>query len=220
MKFPKWFRLPKWLKRKPPAWKVPTTEFVVEPAFNAGGTEYYRLVNTVNMPCHRAMAAIRYYEEQKMRTTHTYLEGLYKAILLSVNAGKLDEISVLVHQAKERLTWAFDPDLVYKLASVMFFDKSESPLKYDYAYNERKIKRWKKLELEDFFLQLPLLSFQPSLENLGTDLATYTKGARLKTEMQLTSILNIIANDPLSNSLTETLVTDREELRKWLKSND
>jgi hypothetical protein len=67
-----------------------------------------------------------------------------------------------------------DADLVYKLASVVFFDKSESPTHYEHGYNQKKIEHWKKnASMYDFFLQMPLQELVPFLKQSGEDTQVY-----------------------------------------------
>jgi hypothetical protein len=67
-----------------------------------------------------------------------------------------------------------DADLIYKLASVVFFDKSESPTHYEHGYNQKKIEHWKKkASMYDFFLQMPVQQLVPFLKQSEGDTHTY-----------------------------------------------
>ena len=44
---------------------------------------------------------------------------------------------------KGRLKWHVDTDILYKLASIVFFEKGEDPRTYDFKYNAEKIEFWK-----------------------------------------------------------------------------
>jgi hypothetical protein len=115
-------------------------------AFTLGGTTYYMFDNTFEIPAGRSMAAIAVYEEMNMRCTREYLEMHVKAmdkILADPRKINLTYVIQLNMNLKERLGLMPLPDFVYKLASVVFFDGSESEFNYDYAYNEKKIKKWK-----------------------------------------------------------------------------
>jgi hypothetical protein len=105
-----------------------------------------------------------------MRVTRDYLELHTKAMdkILS-DTKKLDitSIAVLNKNLKERLDLMVLPEFIYKLASVMFFDKEESPYRYDFTYAEKKIKAWKEDGANlDFFLKTPIGTMIPYLKPL------------------------------------------------------
>ena len=59
------------------------------------------------------------------------------------------------------------PEHVYKMASITFFTKEESPTRYDEAVGERRVKEWSDIpnhEMYDFFLHnTALVQLVPSL---------------------------------------------------------
>ena len=57
------------------------------------------------------------------------------------------------------------PDHLYKLASVIFFTKEESPASYNFPLNEKKIAEWKKDKgMYEFFFATPLKTLIPYLQ--------------------------------------------------------
>lgn len=131
-------------------------EMAVE-AFRHDGTVYYHFADSFKTPAGRAMMALAIYEELKMRCTAEYLEKHIKAVEILLSNPKKIEIGAVwqLHQnLKERMGLVPFPDHIYKLASVTFFDATESPYSYDFDYNRKKIERWKKdPEMLDFFLR-------------------------------------------------------------------
>lgn len=161
------------------------------------GEDYYAFQDPFQTPCLRGLHAITHFEELRMRTRREHLEkendftkeqiGIaLKA--LSGDKGKVNlitavdalrEIEKVVTYRKERMALIWEPDIAYKLASVVFFDKSENPYLYDQAYGAKKIKRWKENEeIGAFFLRLPILRLMPYLEELGENLPNYSQMAR------------------------------------------
>jgi hypothetical protein len=59
------------------------------------------------------------------------------------------------------------------LASVVYFDSSESPYKYDYKYGIEKIRRFKKADVDAFFLRIPIKNYLPFKDISADDLRTY-----------------------------------------------
>lgn len=142
-------------------------KYKVEPAFSIGGVAYYHFTNQEEAPAGRQFAALAVYQEMDMRMDKEYIEMHVKVVekLLSdpkkINIGLIAQLN---YNMKDRLGLMMTPDYVYKLASVVFFDKTESPYNYDFKYNRAKIEKWKKEGATlDFFLQTPLRGLVPSL---------------------------------------------------------
>lgn len=184
-------------------WKRTFKPFLLEnkyrvvPAFQLDGVDYYMFDDTMQVPAGRIMAALMVYNEMEMKVDKRYLEMHTNAMqkLLS-DPKKIDLTSImrLNMNLKERLELAVLPDFIYKLASVIFFDKTESPYAYDYDYNEKKIKAWKEGgQALGFFLQLPLKDLIPSwnLEqgNIEMYLGIADKVAKIH-QLNLTEILS------------------------------
>lgn len=142
---------------------------IVEAFKTADGMMYYQYDNALHIPADRMFAALTLYEEFNMRCTREYLELHCRAVdkvLAQKSLGLNDLILVqtLHNNLKERLNLPPHPELIYKYASVIFMDGSESPYMYDHAYNEEKIKKWKtEPKLLDFFLTLDTLNLMPHI---------------------------------------------------------
>ena len=132
-------KLTKFFSSKPPVWRK-ETNYVIEFAFKHNGKNYYQMSDYTNIPCERAFTAVSYYDELSMKCDRVFLLAHNEAIETACNNGKLTEVVKLNHDLKLRLSLVSDPDLLLKLASVVFFDENDSPLVYDFAYNEKKIK--------------------------------------------------------------------------------
>lgn len=121
------------------------------------------------MPTGRGFAALMVYNEMDMRCSREYLELHCKAMDKLLSDPKKIHIGYIaqVHaNLKDRLELMVVPDFIYKLASVVFFDESESPYKYELEYNNTKIAEWKKdSKTLDFFLQTPLVTLVPFLKS-------------------------------------------------------
>lgn len=162
----KWRAIKNLFKRKFKTYLL-ENKYKVEPAFELGGIRYYQFSNQEEAPTGRQFAALAVYNEMEMRCDREYLELHCKAMdkLLSdpkkIHIGYIAQINA---NLQDRLGLMVTPDFIYKLASVVFFDESESPYKYDYAYNETKIAKWKQDGgTLDFFLRTPLKSLVPFL---------------------------------------------------------
>jgi len=155
-------------------WK--DSRFVINYAFTADGTDYYCFDDMVNKPYERALTAIDFYSELQMNCDHDYLVLHVKAIREVLNSAKINifEINKINEQMAERIAMIRSPELIYKLASVVYFDKKENPTAYDFKYNQEKIKRWKEaFPSGSFFSQEPIKVLVPFLVDSEQNLETY-----------------------------------------------
>lgn len=155
----------------------PDSKFVIKYAFTACGRDYYMMDDLVNLPYERALTAIDFYNEFSMGVDVEFLKlhtAKVRELLTTKKTINVFEINKLNEQLAERVEFIRSPNLIYKLASVVYFDKSESPTVYDFKYNDEKIKRWKD-EFKDgsFFLLKPIQELVPFLAESELNLKTY-----------------------------------------------
>jgi hypothetical protein len=150
------FRSLRQLFRRKPKFRQFNQDMAVE-AFRHGGKVYYHFMDSFKIPAGRAICALAIYEELRMRCNQEYLLKHCKAMEIVLSDPKrinIQVIAVMNKNLRERLDLAPFPDHIYKLASVTFFDETESPYSYDFQYNQKKIDAWKKdPEMLDFFLR-------------------------------------------------------------------
>lgn len=201
------------------------TQWMVKPehevklAFIHDSVEYFMFVNEQNMPAERAFAAMDVYEELNQRITREYLESYFEAILQATNKGDLVKVANLTTFAKQRLDHITNVEILYKLASVLYFTKEENCYRYDYEYNEKKIKGWKQSkDIDGFFLKTPISGFLPSFD--GSDLNTqiYTLFQNKEMLKNMDHLLSILSESGKNSVTTTKLKSQMESLRKWNES--
>ena len=150
-------------------------------AFVSGGVQYYRFEDIFSAPFNRSFEAQTFYTELQMRVDKEYLQS-YVATMQSIlsndnNQGiNISDVAIITNQLAERMNFIVDSDLLLKLASVMYFDASENPYRYDFAYGSKKMAKWKANEdIADFFLRTPIKDFLPFIESLENDLSSYLR---------------------------------------------
>ena len=144
-------------------------DYVIKEAFVYKGVQYYMFNDPFEVSAGRGLYSMTFFEEMLARVDREYLEYHTKAmdaVLSNPTKTDLPTIVKLNENLKERLTFQIAlPEHVYKLASIIFFDKSESPFRYDADYNKKKIEQWQKdASAYDFFLQTPLKTLIPFLQ--------------------------------------------------------
>lgn len=203
-------RDPKWLRD----WN---SKYVIVEAFTMAGTKYFMFDDVFNIPYERGLKALVYYEEFRMRVNKEYLKLHIEAMdkILS-DPSKIDIglIAKLNNQLKERLELIIEPELLYKLASVVFFDKNEKPEAYDFNYAKKKIEFWKKnMSTQSFFLETPLATLIPFLKLSGTNIDTYSTIVDKINDIHLGSLSNILSRNRKTNGLGNDLHSRRETLQ-------
>lgn len=156
----------------------PDQKHVVEYAFTVAGRRYFKFQDPLNIPYERALSCLVYYREVDMNIDREFLQEHLDAINTILTSAQIDifKIKALNDQLLTRLQLPKDPELMYKLASVVFFDQEESPEVYDWEYGKKKIAFWKKhASIKDFFLQTPIVELIPYLKYAGENLETFSQ---------------------------------------------
>lgn len=181
----------KLFKRKPKF--LNQNDHIIKEAFSCGGVTYYCFDDIYNSPYERALTALDFYEEFRSRVSFDLLRlhvQAVKDILSNPKSINVGELAILNKQLEERLNWVVAPDLLYKLASVVYFDKNESPYVYDHKYGQQKIKHWKKYsEMNAFFLQKPIQELHPFLKDCEIDFQSYSRVVEKMEKVHLESII-------------------------------
>jgi hypothetical protein len=170
-------------------------KYRVIPAFSIGGTDYWCFDNTHEVPTGRMLAALAIYTELEMKCDRAYLE-LHTTAMDNIFSDpkkiSLSHVMQLNINLKERLALAPFPEHIYKMASVIFFDKEESLYSYDFEYNKKKIDKWKAAGgTLDFFSRTPLVELIPSLKTQGKDLYMYSQVASMIDEAHRTLLRDL-----------------------------
>lgn len=171
-------------------------KYKVEPAFELQGVKYFQFSNQDEVPTGRQFAALAIYNEMDMRCDRQFLLDFTAAMDVILNDPKKINIGIIAqlnYNLKDRLGLMVAPDFIFKLASVVFFDESESPYSYDYDYNQTKIKKWKADgDTLDFFLQTPLINLVPFLKSQENVSSIFSQMAEKVGEIHQNLITEIL----------------------------
>jgi len=198
-------------KRKPKH-KLLDGHKVIE-AFKYQGVQYYELYDIFDIPCERAFALRDYMEELQMRCTREFLQAHVNAvnnILCAPKTINIPELAKLNQQLQERLDLIIAPEIVYKIASVYYFDKTENPYTYSYKYGLEKMKKWKQSDMMDFFLLPPVKKLANLTVLLEDDLRVYLTVAAKMTRKQLDNIFTNLSESDKKKGFAEILTSQQE----------
>ncbi len=171
------------------------SKHVIKHAFTSGGIDYFEFDTLANLPWRRGLKFLSVYNELDMRCDRFYLTKHVEAVENILTGGKrvgfdeLVKINQLNQQLKERLQMVYHEDLVYKVASVVFFDANENPDDWEWKYAMEKIERWKKDgNVNDFFLHEPIQRLMPFLNASDMSLQQYSALQQQIDKAQLENI--------------------------------
>lgn len=172
---------------------------VIVPAFESGGIQYYQMKDIFNSFSGRALDALAVYEKFQMRSTPDFMRKWLDALENTINANpiRITDVAEMINVMRERVNFALPTEsIIWELAAVAFFDRNESPYRYDPEYAKEKISRWKEdSSLPDFFFATPLRDIV-SLPDLSEDgLKDYLKMVEEVSAEQLKKVLSKLLSD-------------------------
>lgn len=183
------------------------------------GYSYYRMVNEQRIPALRAMAAKDVWQELEHRIPRQVLEGYFQSIMDLTNKGQLAQIAVLTEAMQERSSYITHVGLLYKLATVLYFDQTENPLDYDPVYAYEKMKRWQESRSVDaFFLETPMIEFLPFSDLSSIDLNAYTKAQNAEEIRICKAILKTLSEESKNADTGRELQLLTAALQTWQDS--
>lgn len=193
----------------------PETKHIITYAFSVrdqhvdgGYRHYFRFDDPLSMGYKRALKCLVYYKEMDMNIDRAFLKAHTQAIDAIFLRGQLTindlmDIRQINNQLKQRLELPKEPELMFKLASITFFDQFENPNDYEFRYGEKKIAFWKKsTPITDFFLSLPLQTLIPYLKYAGENFLSFSEMTQRATQEHLANLLPLLSSEQ-KTTLTE-----------------
>jgi hypothetical protein len=186
---------------------------VIIPAFESGGVQYYMMKDIFNSFAGRALDAMAIYEKWSMRTSPEFMGAWLQGLENTINANpiKITEVAELINIMRERINFAIPTEsIIWELASVAFFDRNESPYRYDPEYAKDKIARWKQdVGLPAFFFKSPLRDIV-SLPDLSEEgFKSYLKVTEAVSGKQLEKVLSKLSSSQLNQDFLSVLESER-----------
>jgi hypothetical protein len=176
----------------------------VELAFQAAGRKYYRFIDDHQIPVGRYKYIYAILKEVDLRMNLETLKSYVAEIKKALNGGdkknlvSMESLWRITLNLESRISLAFEPASVQRLASVIFFDETEDLRTYDRKYGQDKITFWEENNVMDFFLTMPIVALLGLNGISQTSLEEYIQEANLLLQ-DLTQDLQ----SPSSESLLE-----------------
>jgi len=196
-------------QRDDPKVVFPDCPQIIKYAFSIGDKDFYQFEDFNETPCERAFVALDYYAEERMKCDREYLKAHCAAVEEAINKNKMTDVMKLHFNLQERLTWITDIDVAYKLCSVVFFDGTENPSRYEGLHCQENAKLFRECKMDQFFFLTPLRELMPHISSLGTDLQSYCEAMGELKKMHLSTIMERLSS---SDTKTEMLAYLRTQL--------
>lgn len=180
--------------------RKPETTEPIEKSFQINGVNYYKYKDISKVKNQRALTVNDFYNELSMRCTRDFLIKHCEASNKILNSTSIDiyKLKTLVMQLEERLDMIYETDLIYKIASVVFFTKDENYLDYDDLLGREKIALFKAQDKEDknmgFFFGTLFKNLIGSTDMSDKDLQIYMTVGQQITQEHLKTISTILSN--------------------------
>lgn len=161
----------------------PELKIPIKFAFTQDQTDVYTFTDDLEMPEMRMRYATRFYQEMQMKCDKEHLTKMIDKCEELLNKGKLAGTWELLSDLKYRLTWAFEPETLYRYATVMYFTLDENLKGYDLDFNTKKIELFKKKGMK-YFLEALSEGSEKLLEQSKEDFETYIEELKKQSSKQ------------------------------------
>lgn len=169
--------------------KKPDIKDPIEKVFVIDGKNYYKYQDISKVKNQRVLVIQDFYNELAMGTTRDMLLKHCEACNTILGSSTIDiyKLKTLVMQLEERLDMIHPTDIIYKIASVIYFTKDENTLDYDDLLGREKVKLFKAQDKKDkkmgFFFGTLFRNIIGSTDISDKDLLTYMMvGSQITTE--------------------------------------
>lgn len=182
------------VKPKSETWNIhhPDLADKIEYSFTCKGVKYYQFSKDSAMRYGRYMVLQNFLQEVNFRMSTDTLKMYISKITNELNATKgavnIGNALELLGHMKHLTELAFEPDTVYRMASVLFFDDTEDLRTWNRQHNEKKIAAWKSEATLDFFYKRPFTELTGLSGISETDLQNYLAKVSSLTE-KYTSVI-------------------------------
>jgi len=161
------------------------------------GTNFWEFVDFNEMPVKRALYSINFLNEVSQKLTKERLIAFLDAMENELNSpdGKITRIHRLLFSLRERTEMIFEPESVYKLASVVYFTDQENPNDYSIKQGFENMARFKTVSDHTFFLSVPIKKCMPQHSLSDEDLLKYLEIAKKINQMELKTVQSMLSKN-------------------------
>ena len=149
------------------------------------GRQLYQFKNMLDMPHNRYNKCTRFSTEFNMRLDAEILAKSLSDCLKFANEGNFAKVIGIITLLQEHTKMLISIEASYRLASCVYFWEDENLDDYDFEIGDEKIKLFKEMKLESFFLTKPMNNFLAQIDISAQDLNLFSQ-----YEKELKSLLS------------------------------
>ncbi|ELR69162.1 hypothetical protein C900_05358 [Fulvivirga imtechensis AK7] len=145
------------------------------------GKQYYEFLQPADIPQNRFVHYLDFREESEMGVTRELLNKYIQELIKANDNHENSRIGSLLYMLQSTVNDCTPIEVLYNMASLMYFDKDEDISCYDLDYNQEKIRKFKKLPDQGFFLRtLCERSLKLTGKSLPKDIDLYLRLSKVK----------------------------------------
>lgn len=162
------------IKPKPNTAIHPKYKTLIKKVAKIKGRQLYQFKNLLDMPSNRYNQCSRFTTEFTMRLDADILKTSIKDCLEYCNEGNFTKVIGILTLLQEHTNMLLSLSASYRLASCVYFWEDENLDNYDFEIGDEKIKLFKEMGFESFFLTAPMNNFVPQMNISAQDLEAYS----------------------------------------------
>ncbi len=168
----------------------PEYKKLIEKVTTIKGRTLYQFKSLLDMPHKRYNACTRMNTEFTMRIDINILQKSISDCMKFINAGNITKVASILTILQAHTEMALSLKASYRLASCVYFWEYEDLDDYDFEIGDEKIKLFKEIGFDSFFLSKPMNNFLPPINMSAEDLKVYSQ-----YEKELESLLSRQSNE-------------------------
>jgi hypothetical protein len=153
----------------------PDYKSLIEKVTSIKGRQLYKFKTLLDMPHSRYNQCTRFSTEFNMRLDADILKKSLSDCVKFANEGNFTKVIGIITLLEEHTNMLISLDASYRLASCVYFWKDENLDNYDFEIGDEKIRLFKEIGLESFFLSKPMNNFLPEMTLSVDDLRAYSQ---------------------------------------------
>lgn len=166
----------------------PVYKKLIEKIATINGRNLFAFKSLLDMPHNRYNKCTRFATEFNMRLDSEILRNSIDSALNAANEGNFTKVIGILTLLDEHTNMLISVEASYRLASCAYFWEDEDLTDYDFEIGDDKIKEFKKVKLDDFFLSEPMNKFLPQMNLSVTDLVRSSQYEKELKELHLRTL--------------------------------
>jgi hypothetical protein len=146
---------------------------LIEYCFEIDGVQYYQFKNYIDIPPLRYAKICDFMEEVTLGLSRESLQYSLEKITEAINAGDIKKMAKIISMIEYQIEAFSNTDILYRLCSSVFITLDEDISVYDEDYNNEKIKAFKSVKAEDFFLTKSIKGLFPQVDFSNNNIPTF-----------------------------------------------